>query len=138
VTAVGKQCFYFDVSKCQQEAVTLGGMCIPNEQRHENRSLGASIKPSVGGAPFCVVTALGKQCFYFDVSQCQQEAVTLGGMCIPNEQRHENRSLGTSIKPSVGVAPFCVVNVNGRHCWYYQVELCKQQAVAMQGMCVPN
>ena len=42
---------------------------------------------SIGSAPFCVVTNFGKECIYFDVQTCTQEADKQGGMCVLNPNK---------------------------------------------------
>ena len=36
------------------------------------------------GAPFCVVTAAGAECLYYDANSCRQAARAMGGMCAIN------------------------------------------------------
>lgn len=39
------------------------------------------------GAPFCVVTNHGENCWYYDANQCRSQAARQGGMCVLNQQR---------------------------------------------------
>lgn len=79
-------------------------------------------------APFCVVSAVGKQCYYYDEPSCEQAAAMQRGGCILNSNE-------LAPAPSYG-APFCVVTSFGTQCYYYDVPSCQQAAEMMRGRCV--
>jgi len=80
-------------------------------------------------APFCVVTASGTNCWYFDAKSCQDAANNARGMCVINEKEQKAPS---------GNAPFCVVTGMGTSCWYYDANTCRQAASNSGGTCIPN
>lgn len=42
-------------------------------------------------APFCSVTSTGTYCWYYDLQDCQRQAARLGGGCIVNQNRSNQR-----------------------------------------------
>lgn len=81
-------------------------------------------------APFCVVTGVGTNCWYFDAPTCQQAALAQRGACIINQAEAQPA-------PKNG-APFCVVSSSGTNCWFYDAPSCQQAAAAQRGSCVVN
>jgi hypothetical protein len=77
-------------------------------------------------APFCVVTAGGKQCYYMDEPSCERAAAAARGACVINQA--ETRT------PSGG-APFCVVSSFGTQCSYYDLQQCQNAARSARGTC---
>jgi len=90
-------------------------------------ALGLLTSGACFGAPFCVVTSSGKQCWYYDEPSCERAAAAGRGGCIVNPD--EVRA------PSSG-APFCVVTSYGTNCWYYDAPSCQQAAASARGRCV--
>jgi len=83
---------------------------------------------SVVAAPFCAVSAFGKQCIYFSYDACMA-AVGTSGACVINQEEAR--------RPSGG-APFCVVTGFGTQCWYYDAESCRPAAAGSGGACAVN
>lgn len=87
----------------------------------------------VYAAPFCVRTAYGTNCHYYDANQCRDDARINGGMCISNTessgQLPRMRSMG---------APFCVQSGYGTNCHYYDANQCRDAARMSGGMCISN
>ncbi len=75
-------------------------------------------------APFCVVSAHGKQCNYYDAGACRAAARTLNGKCVTRTKK------GSSTD-----APFCVVSGSGQMCNYYDFNACQQAAETLNGTC---
>jgi hypothetical protein len=86
-------------------------------------ALGATL---ASAAPFCAVTAAGKQCYYYDEPSCEPAAAARGA-CVINSD--EVRA------PSGGAAPFCVVASWGTQCSYYNFQQCETAARAARGTC---
>ena len=78
VTSFGKQCWFYDMDSCQQEAASSGGACIINQKE---------ARPPSGSAPFCVVTSHSSSCWYYNAQDCQREAAISGGACAVNPNR---------------------------------------------------
>ena len=84
----------------------------------------------VMAAPFCVVTGVSTNCWYFDAPTCQQAAAAQRGACVINKDEVQPA-------PKSG-APFCVVSGTGTNCWFYDAPSCQQAAAAQRGTCVVN
>lgn len=90
-------------------------------------------------APFCVVSASGTQCFYYDAPSCQQAAQSQRGACVVNQQETQPMQppRGQVDRPVSG-PPFCVVSASGSQCYYYDNQSCQQAAQSQRGACVVN
>lgn len=71
VFSYGKQCYYYDLTSCQNAAGT-SGACVTNDEE---------TKPASGGGKFCVVTSYATQCFYYDAQSCRSAAASQNGVC---------------------------------------------------------
>ena len=97
-------------------AILLASMCV-------------AVPLSALAAPFCAVTAIGKNCWYFSMDQCRQAAGPAGA-CVVN---------GDEVRSTPGGAPFCVATSFGTlNCWYYDARACQQNAQSSGGACVVN
>lgn len=96
--------------------------------------------PAHAAAPFCVVTAYGKSCWYYQADQCQRDAAQQGGMCAVNTevQRPQQQQQYQPRQQVSTEAPFCVVDAAGSRCWYYTADDCYRNAQNSQGACVIN
>jgi hypothetical protein len=97
----GTQCNYFDYPSCQRAAAQPGGPAwfSPDNNGASNPGLAnITIDPNMGKIepsppmrgftqPFCMVSALGSQCWYMDVSSCQRAAASANGACVVNSNR---------------------------------------------------
>lgn len=79
-------------------------------------------------APYCVVSAYGKQCYYYDYNACAQAAGSQGA-CVINQ---------AEAKAPSGSAPFCVVTAYGTQCYYYDAQSCRQAAASANAVCATN
>lgn len=79
-------------------------------------------------APFCVVAAFGRQCFYYDAPSCQQAAAAARGACVANVPAQD----------AAGGAPFCLVSGFGAQCAYYDMDTCRSAARSVGAACVVN
>jgi hypothetical protein len=79
-------------------------------------------------APFCVVAAFGRQCFYYDAPSCQQAAAAARGACVANVPAQD----------ASGGAPFCLVSGFGAQCAYYDMDACRSAARSVGAACVVN
>jgi len=93
----GKQCLYYKIETCQRTAGN-SGACVINQDEFQQPM-------GWGSAPFCVVrgppapflqfldgsppdvTAVGTQCYYYDVASCSEAAASSGGACVVNSNR---------------------------------------------------
>ncbi len=82
------------------------------------------------GAPFCMVSAAGPQCFYYSRADCESAAKMSDGACVANSESSRER-------PHTG-APFCMVSAAGKQCFYYSRAACEQAAAMSDGACVAN
>jgi hypothetical protein len=57
-------------------------------------------------APFCAVTGLGSQCFYYSLNACQQAVRGMDGMCVANAQQSQQ----PQIQPTPQRRPY---DING-------------------------
>ncbi len=89
-------------------------------------SIAMLITGVASGAPFCVVTAAGKRCYYYDKPSCERAAESARGACVGNVADE---------RPPVGSAPFCVVSAAGTRCFYYDLQPCEDAARAARGTC---
>ncbi len=81
---------------------------------------------AASAAPFCVVTAAGKRCYYYDEPSCERAAESARGACVINDSDE---------RPPSGTAPFCVVSASGTRCFYYNLQACEDAARAARGTC---
>jgi len=85
-TSFGENCWYYNRESCEQAARNARGACILNQEEMARRQ--QQQLPSFGvrpiGAPFCVVTSFGNQCFYYDEPSCQRAARSSNGYCVYN------------------------------------------------------
>lgn len=81
---------------------------------------------AASAAPFCVVTGMGKQCYFFDEPSCQRVAASQNGACVINSEEARAPAFG---------APFCVVSSFGTQCTYYNLQQCENAARAVRGSC---
>lgn len=82
-------------------------------------------------APFCIVTASGKQCYYYDSPSCERAAASARGASLINDAE-------VHAPPAGQGAPFCVVTATGTNCWYYDAPSCQRAAASARGQCVVN
>lgn len=89
VTANGTNCWYYGADTCQAAARAANGACVPNTNEDGNRGGGSSYQssPSRSGAPFCVQTSYGVDCWYYDMSSCRNAARSKNGLCVINPDR---------------------------------------------------
>jgi len=78
-------------------------------------------------APFCVVSASGKQCYYYDAPSCNRAAAMVNGACVVNDEE---------VRVPAGGAPFCVISGTGSQCFYYDYSSCQRAAKIARGTCV--
>ncbi|MBF0285336.1 MAG: hypothetical protein HQL51_12865 [Magnetococcales bacterium] len=81
-----------------------------------------------GAAPYCVVDAAGKHCWFQDLPSCQQAAGEKGE-CVLNREG--------MIAP-VGGSPFCVMENWRTECNYSHRQECDRMAAARRASCIPN
>jgi len=79
-------------------------------------------------APYCAVSAFGKQCYYTDWNSCVLAAGSQGA-CVVNQ---------AEAKAPSGSAPFCVVSSFGTQCIYYDAQSCRQAAASASAVCAIN
>jgi len=84
--------------------------------------------PALLAAPFCAVFSFGKQCYYYNLADCQRAAGSQGA-CIVND---------AETRPLAGGAKFCVVNSWGTQCHYFDADSCRRAAASSGGACVVN
>jgi hypothetical protein len=51
-------------------------------------------------APFCVVSATGRQCYYYTLSECQRAARQVDGGCVANTEAPPSNSPAQSYSPT--------------------------------------
>jgi hypothetical protein len=85
-TGFGKNCWYYSRDACERAAASAQGACILNQeemqQRQQQSTPFRSNQPV--GAPFCVVTSTGNQCYYYNEPSCQRAARAANGYCAYN------------------------------------------------------
>lgn len=79
VFAYGQQCYYYDVPSCERAAAAGGGGCVVNQQPEMAQP---PVQPLGAGPPFCVVSAVGTQCYYYTAPACERAAAMSGGACV--------------------------------------------------------
>jgi hypothetical protein len=96
----GTQCSYLDYPSCQRAAAQQRGACVvqPDNNAANPGLANITIDPNAGliqpsppmrgfSQPFCMVSALGSQCVYMDVTSCQRAAAGANGACVVNQNR---------------------------------------------------
>lgn len=84
-------------------------------------------------APFCVVNASGKSCYYYSRNQCESAAQSQNGMCVVNDDEQSTQRPSQSSS-----APFCLVTSYGSQCFYYDANSCRRAAESQDGACIAN
>lgn len=81
VASYGQQCWYYDYPSCQRAAQQARGACVAQQ---EQQSAPQYQPRRSSGPPFCVVSANGTNCWYYDAPSCQQAARQSQGACVVN------------------------------------------------------
>jgi hypothetical protein len=84
VSSTGENCWYFDYPSCQRAAAQARGACVAQQEEAPRQSY--QPRPAAG-APFCVVTSYGTNCWYYDAPSCQRAAQSARGACVVNPDR---------------------------------------------------
>jgi hypothetical protein len=85
VNTFGTNCSYFDYPTCQQAAEATRGTCVVGQG--DQNPLLPTPQTQPLQPPFCVVSSVATQCWYYDAPTCQQAAQAVGGACIVNPNR---------------------------------------------------